>query len=109
MALGSSIISVIPTLFLLGAITILFRDFIVKGKKKRFDLNSTHRTKSAAQKEAKRLREDGLMVRVTMKSEKGKKTFNVWKRNDGDGGDGGERGFANRSSLHRKKDEVFDL
>ncbi len=72
-SLGSSIIGIIPTLFLLGAITILFKDFTVKGKKKRFDLHSQHRSKVAAQKEAKELREDGLMVRVTMKSEKGKK------------------------------------
>ena len=104
-SLGSSIIGIIPTLLALGVISILFRNFIVNGKKKKFNLNSTHRTKSAAQKEAKRLREEGLMVRVTMKSEKGrKKEFNVWKRDDGDGG-----GFADRSSLRRKKDEVFDL
>jgi len=103
MTLGSSIISVIPTLILLGAIAIIFRNFTVGGKKMKFELNSKHRSKNAAQREAKTLRDDDFLVRVTMKKkENGKKEFNVWKRN----GDT-DSNFSNRKSA--KKDEVFDL
>ena len=105
MSIGASIISVIPTLFLLGAIAVIFRNFTVGGKKTKFELNSTHRTKSAAERKAKELREDEFLVRVTMKKkEGGKKEFNVWKHN----GDT-DSNFANRKRKTAKKDDVFDL
>lgn len=106
MTLGSSIIGIIPTLFLLGAITILFKNFIVNGKKMKFELNSTHRTKSAAQKEAKRLREDDFTVRITMKKEGGSKSFNVWKHN---GDTDSNFSSQKKSKSSKKKDDIFDL
>ena len=107
MTLGSSIISVIPTLLVLGAIAIIFRNFTVDGKKMKFELNSTHRTKTAAEREAKSLRDDDFLVKVTMKKKAGgKKEFNVWKHN----GDT-DSNFANRKRKGKaaKKDDVFDL
>ena len=102
MSAGASLISVIPTLFLLGAIAIIFRNFTVNGRKMKFEQSSTHRTKSAAQKEAKRLREDDLLVRVTMKKKDGKKEFVVWKNN-------GDTSPIQRKSKVTKQDKVFDL
>ncbi len=107
MTLGSSIIGVIPTIIALGAILLIFRTFMVDGKKMKFELSSTHRTKTAAEREAKKLRADDSLVRVTMKKkEGGKKEFNVWKHN----GDT-DSNFANRKRKGKaaKRDDVFDL
>ncbi len=106
MTLGSSVIGIIPTIIALGAIVLIFRSFMVDGKRTKFELSSTHRTKTAAEREAKKLRDDDSLVRVTMKKKNGGKEFNVWKHN----GDT-DSNFANRKRKGKaaKRDEVFDL
>jgi hypothetical protein len=55
---ASSIIGLVPTIFAIGAVTVITREFTTSGKRETFELDSTRKTKAAAQRRVKQIKQD---------------------------------------------------